>query len=78
MPRRQGQVKESFNLHRSYQLSKGKLASVNCYCKSGKFSVEKYLANTAIGRKSLMINTTKFPSELSHHDDVSDMSSQSK
>ena len=30
--------------------------------------MEKYLANLAIRRESLMINTTKFPSKSSHHD----------
>ena len=47
------------------------------YCKSRKFSVEKYLVNMAIGRKSLMINTSKFPSDLSHHDNFSELSSHS-
>ena len=32
--------------------------------------------NIAIRRKSLVMNTTKFPSELSHHDNFSELSSQ--
>ena len=35
--------------------------------------MEKYLANIAI-RTLLMINTTKFPSELSHHDQFFELS----
>ena len=47
------------------------------YCKSGKLSVKKYLVNISIGRKSLVINTTKFPSEFSHHDKFPKLSSHS-
>ena len=34
--------------------------------------------NAAIGRKSLMIDTAKFASDLSHHDNFLELSSHSK
>ena len=41
------------------------------------FKIENLVWNIAIWRKSLMIDTSKFPSELSHHDNFLELSSYS-